>query len=143
MQRRDSLGLTTKIPRLTKGSTRKFKTRLSQFSFSSVSDVFADNESTKGQAFSERNETKKREEPRWQSRAKCRGRTGERSAYGLLRRRGKMLIRPVFEPGEDIEREEFQRTEKKCCSGECPNQKLRVITGEKNNHLWSSRARMQ
>ena len=50
MQRRDSLGLTTKFPRLSKGSTRKFTTRRSQSSFSSVSDIFADNESTKGQA---------------------------------------------------------------------------------------------
>ena len=49
MQRRDSLGSTTKIPRLSKGSTRKFKTRHSQSSFSSASDVFAENESTKGQ----------------------------------------------------------------------------------------------
>ena len=50
MQRRDALGLTTKIPRLSKGSTLKFKTRRSQSLFSSASDVFADNESTKGQA---------------------------------------------------------------------------------------------
>ena len=50
MQRRDSLGSTTKIPRLIKGSTRKFKTRRSQSSFSSASEVFADNESTKCQA---------------------------------------------------------------------------------------------
>ena len=50
MQRRDWLGLTTKIPRLSKGSTRKFRTRRSQSSLSSVSDIFADNESIKGQA---------------------------------------------------------------------------------------------
>ena len=50
MQRRDSLGMSTKIPRLSKGSTRKFRTRRSQSSFSSVSDVFTDNESNKGQA---------------------------------------------------------------------------------------------
>ena len=50
MQRRDSLGLTTKFPRLSNGSTRKFRTMRSQSSFSSVSDFFADNESTKGQA---------------------------------------------------------------------------------------------
>ena len=50
MQRRDSLGMTTKVHRLSKGSTRKFRTRRSQSSFSSVSDVFADNESSKGQA---------------------------------------------------------------------------------------------
>ena len=49
MQRRDSLGSTTKIPRLSKGSTRKFKTRRSQSSFSSASDAFAVDESTKGQ----------------------------------------------------------------------------------------------
>ena len=50
MQHRDSLGMTTKIPRLSKGSTREFRTRRSQSSFSSVSDVFAGNESSKGQA---------------------------------------------------------------------------------------------
>ena len=50
MQRRDSLGLTTKIPKLSKGSTRKFKTRRSQSSFSSASVVFADIESSKVQA---------------------------------------------------------------------------------------------
>ena len=49
MQRRDSLGSTAKIPRLSKGSTRKFKTRRGQSSFSSASDVFAETESTKGQ----------------------------------------------------------------------------------------------
>ena len=47
MQRRDSLGSTTKTPRL---STRKFKARRSQSSFSSASAVFAVKESTKGQA---------------------------------------------------------------------------------------------
>ena len=50
MQRGDSLGSTTKIPRLSKGSTRKFNTSRSQSSFSSASDGFAENESTKGQA---------------------------------------------------------------------------------------------
>ena len=50
MQRRDSLGSTTKISRLSKGSTRKFKTRRSQSWFSSASELFAGNESTKGQA---------------------------------------------------------------------------------------------
>ena len=50
MQHRDSIGLTNKIPKLSTGRTRKFKTRRSQSSFRSASDVFADNESTKGQA---------------------------------------------------------------------------------------------
>ena len=50
MQLRDSLGVTTKIPRLSTGSTRKFKTRRSRFTISSVSDVFADEATTRGQA---------------------------------------------------------------------------------------------
>ena len=41
MQRRDSLGETTKIPRLSTVSTRRFKSRRSQSSTSSISDVFA------------------------------------------------------------------------------------------------------
>ena len=48
MQRRDSLGATTKIPRLSTGTTRKFKTRRSQPTVSSISDVFADEATTKG-----------------------------------------------------------------------------------------------
>ena len=82
MKCRDSLGLTTKIPRLSKGSTRKFRTRRSQSSVSSVPDVFADNESTKGQADLSVSEMKLRSE--WQSRAKRRGRNGGQDAYGPL-----------------------------------------------------------
>ena len=41
MQRRDSLGETTKIPRLSTESTRRFQSRRSLFSISSISDVFA------------------------------------------------------------------------------------------------------
>ena len=33
--------------------------------------------------------------------------------------------------------------EKKCCSEECPNQRLKLICGEKSNHLWSSRGKMR
>ena len=50
MQRRDSLGVTTKITRLSTGTTRKFKTRRSRSTISSVSDVFADEAMTSGQA---------------------------------------------------------------------------------------------
>ena len=50
MQRRDSLGTITKIPRLSTGTTRKFKTRRSQSTVSSISDVFADEATPKGQA---------------------------------------------------------------------------------------------
>ena len=80
MQRRDSLGLGTKIARLSKGSTRKFRIRRSQSSFSSVSDVFADKKSTKDQADLSVSEMKLRSENNLddsKSRAKRRGRTGE------------------------------------------------------------------
>ena len=50
MQRRDSLGVTTKIPRLSTGTTRKLKTRRSRSTISSVSDVFTDEATTRGQA---------------------------------------------------------------------------------------------
>ena len=50
MQRRDSLGSTTKISRLSIGTTRKFKTQRSQSTFSSIFDVFGDELTTKGQA---------------------------------------------------------------------------------------------
>ena len=41
MQRRDSLRETTKIPRLSTGSTRRFRSLRSQSSISSITDVFA------------------------------------------------------------------------------------------------------
>ena len=50
IQHRDSLGVTTKIPRLSTGTTRKFKTRRSRSKISSVSNVFADEATTRGQA---------------------------------------------------------------------------------------------
>ena len=64
------------------------------------------------------------------------------------------LIRPVFEPDEDLEREEVERTEETSersevepREGECPSRRLRAISGEKNlhirqvrTHLWPSRA---
>ena len=49
MQRRDPLGVTTKILRLSTGATRKFKTWRSRSTISSVSDVFADEGTTRGQ----------------------------------------------------------------------------------------------
>ena len=64
------------------------------------------------------------------------------------------LIRPDFEPGVDLEWEEGKSTEdaserseveprEEVFFRECPNQRLRVISGGNNNHLWSSRARMR
>ena len=48
MRRRNSLGETTKIPRLSTGSTRRLKSRRSQSSISSVSDVFAGETASEG-----------------------------------------------------------------------------------------------
>ena len=106
MQRRDSLGLTTKIPRLSKGSTRKFKTRRSQSSFSSVSDVFADNESSKGQADLSVREMKLRSEKNLDG---DQGRSAE--AGRRAKRLWTPLIRHDFEPSEDLGRAEIERTE--------------------------------
>ena len=113
MQRRDSLGMSTKIPRLSKGSTRKFRTRRSQSSFSSVSDVFTDNEPNKGQADLSVNEMKLRSEKNLDSNQ---GRSVEaRPVSGTLvdpfDEGERTLIRPDLEPDEDLEREEVERTE--------------------------------
>ena len=155
MQRRHSLGLTTKIPRLSKGSTRKFETRRSLSSLSSVSDVFADNESTKGQADLSVSGMKLRSEKNLdgnQRRSNEDGPAseslvdpfdeGEKSSDPTLSqartsngRKSRGRRRPRSVPRSN--------REKKCCSAECQNPRLRAMTGEKKNHLWSSRARMR
>ena len=113
MQRRDSLGLTTKIPRLIKGSTRKFRTRRSQSSFSSVSDIFADSESKKGQADLSVSGMKLRSEKNFDSNQGQSAEAG--TASGALvdpfDEGERTLIRPDFEPSEDLERKEVERTE--------------------------------
>ena len=113
MQRRDSLGPTTKIPRLSKGSTRNFKTRRSQSSFSSASDVFADNESTKCQADLSVNGMRLRSQKNFDG---SQGRNAEvrpasEALVDAFDEGAQTLIRPNFEPGEDLEREEIERTE--------------------------------
>ena len=113
MQRRDSLGMSAKIPRLSKGSTRKLTTRRSQSSFSSVSDVFADNESTKGQADLSVSEMKLKSEKNLdgdQRRGAEVGPTSE-ALVDPFDEGEQTLIRPDFEPSEDLEREEVERTE--------------------------------
>ena len=110
MQRRGSLGLTTKIPKLSKGSTLKFKTRRSQSSFSSASDVFANNESTKGQADLSVSGMKLRSEKNLHG---SQGRSAEvgpasEALVDLFDEGELTLIRPDFEPGEDLEREEVE-----------------------------------
>ena len=151
--------MTTKNPKLIRGSTRKFKTRHSQSSFSSASDVFADNESTKGQADLSVSGMKLRSEKNLDG---SQGRSDEvgpasEALVDPFDDGEQTLIQPEFEPGEDLGREEVERTEEasersevepreevlfrgKNCS---PNQRLRLISGEKSNHLWSSRAKMR
>ena len=114
MQRRDSLGSTTKIPRLSKGSTRKFKTRRSQSSFSSASDVFAENDSTKSQPDLSVSEMKLRSEKNLDG---DHGRSAEagtasETLVDAFYEGERTLIRPDFEPSEDLEREEVEKVER-------------------------------
>ena len=113
MQRRDSLGLTTKIPRLSKGSTRKFKTRRSQSSFSSASDVFAETESTKDQLDLSVSEMRLRSEKNLDGdqRRSAEAETASETLVDPFDEGEQTLIRPDFEPSEDLEREEVERTE--------------------------------
>ena len=113
MQRRDSLGSTTKIPRLSKGSTRKFKTRRSQSSVSSASDVFAENESTKGQPDLSVSEMRLRSEKNLDGDQRRSAETGTASETLVdpFDEEEQTLIRPDFEPSEDLQREEVERTE--------------------------------
>ena len=113
MQRMDSLGSNTKIPKLSKGSTRKFRTRRSQSSVSSVPDVFADNQSTKGQADLSVSELKLRSEKNLdgnQGRSAEAGPASE-TLVDPFDEGERTLIRPDFDPSEDLEREEVERTE--------------------------------
>ena len=113
MQRRDSLGSTTKIPRLSKGSTRKFRTRRSQTSFSCASDAFAEDESTKGQPDLSVSEMKLRSEKNLDGNQR-RSAVAEHASETLVDpfdEGERTLIRPDFEPDEVLEREEAERTE--------------------------------
>ena len=156
MQRRDSLGSTTKIPRLHKGSKRKFKTSRSQYSFSSASDVFADNESTKGRADLSVNGMRLRSEKNLDG---SHGRNAEagpasEALVDPFDEGEQTLIRPDFEPGEDLEREEIERTQEASERSDVePREEVlfrglsksetKTQSGEKNNHVWSSRAKMR
>ena len=161
MQRRDSLGSTTKIPRLSKGSTRKFKTRRSQSSFSSASDVFAETESTKGQPDLSMSEMKLRSEKNLDDgdqRRSAEAGTASETLVDPFDEGERTLIRPDFEPSEDLSGRKSRgrrrprsvprsSRERKCYSRECPNRSPRVIGGGENihirlipTHLWPSRA---
>ena len=161
MQRRDPPGMTTKVPRLSKESTRKFSTRRSQSSFSSVSDVFADNESTKGQADLSVSEMKLKSENNLDGDQRQSTEDGPASEALVdpFDEGERTLIRPDFEPSEDLEREEVERTEEASersegepreellfrgmSKSETKSHKWRkdFHTRQIHTHLWPSRAR--
>ena len=120
MQRRDSLGATTKIPKLSTRTTGKLKTRRSQSTTSSISDVFADEATTKDQAGLSVSGMKLRSEKNLDGNQGRSG--GTRQASETLtdpfEEGEQSMIRPdhhhhtdLEEPGEDFEREEIERTE--------------------------------
>ena len=120
MQRRDSLGTTTKIPKLSTGTTRKFKTRRSQSTVSSISYVFADEATTKGQAGLSVSGMKLRSEKNLDGNQGQSGETGRASETltDPFEEGKQTLIRPDYhhhadleEPGEEFEREEVERSE--------------------------------
>ena len=142
MQRRDSLRVSTKIPRLSNGTTRKFRTRRSQSSFSSASDVFADNGSTKGQADLSVSEMKLRSEKNLdgnQRRSTEAGPAGE-ALVDPFDEGEQTLIRPDFEPSEDLEREEVERTEEASELSEFEPREEVLLRGmsktETKSHKW-------
>ena len=142
MQRRDSLGLTTKIPRLSKGSTRKFKTRRSQSSFSSASDVFAETESTKGQPDLSVSEMRLRSEKNLDGdqRRSAEAGTASETLVDPFDEGEQTLIRPDFEPSEDLEREEVERTEETSERSEVEPREEVLFKGmsksETKSHRW-------
>ena len=142
MQRRDSLGSTTKIPRLSKGSTRKFKTRRSRSSFSSASDVFAETELTIGQLDLSVSEMKLKSEKNLdgdQGRSSEAGPASE-TLVDPFDEEEQTLIRPDFEPSEDLEREEVERTEETSERSEVEPREEVLFRGmsksETKSHRW-------
>ena len=138
----DSLGMTTKISRLSKGSTRKFRTSRNQSSFSSVPDVFADNESIKSQADLSVSEMKLRSEKNLdgnQGRSAEAGPANE-TLMDPFEEGERTLIRPDFEPSEDLEREEVERTEEASERSEVEPREELLFRGmsksETKSHKW-------
>ena len=142
MQRRDSLRLTTKIPRLSKGSTRKFKIRRSQSSFSSASDVFAENESTKGQPDLSVSEMRLRSAKNLDGNQRRSAEAGNASETLVdpFDEGEQTLIRPDFEPIENLEREEVERTEETSERSEVEPREEVLFKGmsesESKSHRW-------
>ena len=142
MQRRDSLRLITKVPRLSKGITRKFKTRRSQSSFSSASDVFAENESTKGQPDLSVSKMRLRSEKNLDGdqRRSAEAGTASETLVDPFDEGEQTLIRPDFEPSEDLERDEVERTEETSERSEVEPREEVLFKGmsksETKSHRW-------
>ena len=145
MQRGDSLGSTTKIPRLSKGSTRNFKTRRSQSSFSSASDLFAETESTKGQPDLSVSEMKLRSEKNLDGdqRRSAEAGTASETLVEPFDEGERTLIRPDFEPREDLEREEVDGTEETSERSEVEPQEEVLFKGMSKLETKSHRSRRE
>ena len=120
MQRRDSPGELTKIPRLSTGSTRRFRSRRSQPSISRITDVFAGEAASEGHSDLSVSGMKLRSE---KNRDGDDERDAEAGAANVkttdpFKEREQTLIRPDHhhredpeEPGEEPEREETGKTQ--------------------------------
>ena len=122
-----------------------FKTRRSQPSFRSASDVFADNQPIKGQADLSVRGMKLRSEKNLdgnQGRSADVGPASE-ALVDPFDEREQTLIRPDFEPGEDLEREEVERTEEASERSEVEPRKEVLFRGrsksETKTHKWRKR----
>ena len=120
MQRRDSLGETSKIPRLSTGSTRRFKSRRSQSSIGSITDVFACEASSEGHSDLSVNGMKLRSEKNldgdegWDAEAGAANVTPtdpfEEGEQTLIRT-DHHHREDLEEPSEDFEREEIEKAQ--------------------------------
>ena len=117
MQRRDSLGVTTKIPCLSTRSTRRFKSRRSQSSISSTTNVFACEAASEGHSDLSVSGLYLRKD---KNRDGDEERDIEAGAANVMptdpfEEEEQTLIRPDHhhreEPGEEFEREETEETQ--------------------------------
>ena len=120
MQRRESLGETTRIPRLSAGSTRRFKSRGSQSSIGRISDVFACEAASEGHSDLSVTGMKLGKK---KDRYFDEGRDAEAGAANMtpidpFDEGEQTVIRPdrhhrevLEEPGEDIEREKIEKAQ--------------------------------
>ena len=145
MQRRDSLRVRTKIPRLSTGTTRKFESRRSRSTISRVSDVFADEGTTRGQAGLSVSGMKLRSEKNLNGPASETPMNPFDKAEQTLTRSDYHHHEDLEEPGEDFEREHVERTEEASERSEVEVReeilleetckwRLRATGGEKNPH---------